>query len=388
MSMADVKQSVAAYLDPPRPRSARDVPPPPPAESLLAALRPARFGGPVDLDRTPSPERSTEGFISDAHSVSNLNGYARSFTTVDDRDSSPLRETPARVISDNDFQKIVDRLYQTQKTYDDRRDRKIKEKDVAEMQGVQQKPTINKRSAELTQSMAPLTNRQSKLLEERAEERALLVQRAEDAELSHVHGPEICPRSEKIKRTVDDLMAWNDAKLAKRKVLQGQKSREEVYSFQPQVNSKSRKIFKQFRQTEEPMWDRLLRENEERKAKRTLQRELGADNRDTFYPVISQRARRVKREGRIFDRLYDNARQQKRPTDDPDVEVVYRANSRAGSRSRPAEADDQSRTFERSFSPPPRPHTAGSRPQSVGTVNVVAYDPEFDHIFNHVRFGQ
>ena len=37
-----------------------------------------------------------------------------------------------------------------------------------------------------------------------------------------------------------------------------------------EVNSKSTKIFKQFRQTDEAHWDRMLRESDEKKAKQKL----------------------------------------------------------------------------------------------------------------------
>jgi hypothetical protein len=232
--------------------------------------------------------------MSDAYSASAVNGYTRSLTTAEDREASPLRDpSPVRVITGKDFAKIVDRLYQTQKSYNERRERKVKERDAAEMENVLAKPKICKRSAEMASSVAPLTARQSKLLEERAEVLKAAQAKAQAAERAKIHGPHLCPRSHNIKRTVDDLQKWNEAKIEKRKEMQTKKSNAEVYSFQPQVNSKSTKIFKQFRQTDEAHWDRMLRESDEKKAKQKLEHELGADAQDSkFYPDISQRARR------------------------------------------------------------------------------------------------
>ena len=47
-------------------------------------------------------------------------------------------------------------------------------------------------------------------------------------------------RSHNIKRTVDDLQKWNEAKIEKRKEMQTKKSNAEVYSFQPQVSLSKR----------------------------------------------------------------------------------------------------------------------------------------------------
>jgi hypothetical protein len=304
-------------------------------------------------------------------------------TTAEDRESSPLREaSPVRVITQKDFAKIVDRLYQTQKSYNERRERKVKERDAAEMENVQAKPVINRKSAELTSTMVPLTARQTKLLEERAEVQKKAQAQAKAAELAKIHGPHLCPRSHDIKRTVDDLLTWNDAKLAKRKELQAKKSQAEVYSFQPQVNSKSTKIFKQFRQTDEAHWDRLLRESDEKKAKRKLENELGGDGRESkFYPEISQRARRVKREGSIYDRLYESSRHKRfgYPTDDVHVEAAARTGARTSSPDASRYSRPDSPSLRLRFNPAPRAQESG------GKVNVVTYDPMFDHIFNHVR---
>ena len=44
------------------------------------------------------------------------------------------------------------------------------------------------------------------------------------------------------------------------------------------------------RRTDEPMWDRMLREHGEKKAKRALEKELGADARDQSAARIRQGA--------------------------------------------------------------------------------------------------
>jgi len=134
-------------------------------------------------------------------------------------------------------------------------------------------------------------------------------------------------------------------------------------------------------QTDEAHWDRMLRESDEKKAKQKLEHELGADAQDSkFYPEISQRARRVKREGSIYERLYESSRHKRFGYDDTQVGAA----SRSGGRTSSPDVRRSSRLLEPPslqlrFNPAPR------APESSGKVNVVTYDPQFDHIFDHVR---
>lgn len=137
---------------------------------------------------------------------------------------------------------VVDRLYDAQKRYDQNRNERQYEAAEAAKLEIRSGPVINARSARLASANAPIEVRSEHLRQKR--ERILECQRQlvrERTEAAVTGTPSIHPRSQRLHRTVADLMHWEDRK-QKRRSLQQHRQMEQrlrTCTFRPMVRASS-----------------------------------------------------------------------------------------------------------------------------------------------------
>jgi len=137
---------------------------------------------------------------------------------------------------------VVHRLYDAQKRYEQNRAERQQEKAEAAKAEIRSGPVINSRSARIASTNAPIQVRTEHLNQIR--ERALECERRlvrERADATFTGTPSIRPRSQKLQRTVDDLMRWEDQKQKRRSVQQHRQLEEQkrTCTFRPKVRSSS-----------------------------------------------------------------------------------------------------------------------------------------------------
>merc|ERR1719463_132865 len=173
---------------------------------------------------------------------------------------------------------------------------------------------MNPKSVSLIKGKTNLEERTKKMLAKKAQEReAALKERAEKEEAS-MGAPAISSKSRQLARgrssAVDAMYAWEAQRVAR---LQAQKEQKEEEArklpFRPELSARSEQLFRQFRQTNEPVEVRLLRSHDERQEKGRQDREFSAkildeSFKDTFRPSITGRAQSLHRNGPTHERLF------------------------------------------------------------------------------------
>mmetsp|Transcript_24918 Transcript_24918/g.60418 ORF Transcript_24918/g.60418 Transcript_24918/m.60418 type:complete len:422 (+) Transcript_24918:43-1308(+) len=218
----------------------------------------------------------------------------------------------AKKISPDEFDAIVKRLEISGTTYAERRRAAQIERQAEIMKQCTGQPTINRRSRKMARHVEGIVARSQKVIHAHAQSVAKAKSEQEKRERSETRfAPEINAASRKIARSLSELHMWDkgrEDRLRSMREVKDQQERE-LCTFKPEVNGKSQKIFRQFRQTDEPAAERLLREAEEREAKKDLEREylLSQTATETYVPSITSMAQRMNLQGRVFDRLYGDA---------------------------------------------------------------------------------
>mmetsp|Transcript_26873 Transcript_26873/g.59437 ORF Transcript_26873/g.59437 Transcript_26873/m.59437 type:complete len:422 (+) Transcript_26873:26-1291(+) len=236
--------------------------------------------------------------------------HARSYEmrAVDPEDERPGQKK----ISPDEFDAIVKRLEVSGTTYAERRRAAQLERQAEIMKQCTGQPIINRRSRKMARHVEGIVARSQKVIHAHAQSVAKAKSEQEKKERSETRfAPEINAASRRIARSLSELHLWDKGREDRLRSMREVKDQQErdLCTFKPEVNGKSQKIFKQFRQTDEPAAERLLREAEEREAKKDLEREylLSQTATETYVPSITSMAQRMNLQGRVFDRLYGDA---------------------------------------------------------------------------------
>jgi len=293
--------------------------------------------------------------------------------------------SPARKLTEAEVDHLVDRLHMSAQTVEQRNAKLRAEAAQKELDGCTFKPEISKRSQKM---LVQKEREESETMMTPQQQRS----KKDQARWSH--------RQQK----------WNETRMRKREEQKMQLEEDEECTFRPELNQKSVKIFRQFRQTAERPHERLLREHSERCAKKEIEHEyLKAEQLgEVFQPRISPKAERLQMQTGVFTRLYGDALTRKAiKAEDPQmssplgIQIQFQGDEEAVD----SDDDEMWDTGAGNWSPddvtPPPPRQSARmstpkfspaqrtlRPPPTAAVQEINYRPEHEKVINYLRaFG-
>jgi hypothetical protein len=275
------------------------------------------------------------------------------------------REPP--VLSETEWQRLVDRLNDSSKTKQISLMRKQHKYIATELAGLNFKPRINPLSRDMAAENLRLYegDRLQHVVKSKAEKIAKARHQLQKAEIDKcTFQPNLTKKAQKKTRDVEDLMLYGEIKkqrlFQRRQYIQDLQDRE--LTFKPHVNRKSERLVAKMAS------EGRLRPTGGRRGYTGTNEDPG-HGEDTFSPKINKRSKSVKLNGQVYERLYESA---------------FKANQ--------DKAELQNKYINKHIrggvivSPNKNNRNRNKRDDNLyGRINVVRYQPKHDFILR--RFG-
>lgn len=209
------------------------------------------------------------------------------------------------VLSETEWEKLVERLNDSSKTRQISLMRKQHKHIATELAGLNFKPRINPLSRDMAAENLRLYegDRLKHVVKSKAEKIAKARHQLQKAEIDKcTFQPNLTKKAQRKKRDVEDLMLYGEIKKQRlhqrRQYIQDLQDRE--LTFKPHVNRKSEKLVAKMAR------EGRLRPTGGRRGYTGTNEDPG-HGEDTFAPKINKRSKSVQLNGQVYDRLYESA---------------------------------------------------------------------------------
>jgi len=336
-----------------------------------------------------------DSFLGSNFSSPSYQGYMNRINSLS-QDST--EEQDRRKLTESEVGELVERLHTSNHATEQRIAQMKELKARAELEGCTFSPQISAKAKQSARHTTHIWERSREALKKKQEAIDELRKKKEEEENRIL--AKASPTKARSKEAQENWsrrqQQLQESRLRRQEERKMQLEEDEECTFRPELNQKSLKIFRQFRQTSEKPHERLLREHSERCAKKEIERDFmrSEERGEVFQPRISPKAERLQMRTGVFDRLYGDALTRKAiragqedslmdSTETGSVEAVEESD--AGTTPiplKPARPSDAtaSPVSSASFSPPPR---ASPRPQVA--LQEVVYRPEHDKVIDYLR---
>ena len=272
------------------------------------------------------------------------------------------------VLSETEWEKLVERLNDSSKTRQISLMRKQHKHIATELAGLNFKPRINPLSRDMAAENLRLYegDRLKHVVKSKAEKIAKARHQLQKEEIDKcTFQPNLTKKAQRKQRDVEDLMLYGEIKKQRlhqrRQYIQDLQDRE--LTFKPHVNRKSEKLVAKMAR------EGRLRPTGGRRGYTGTNEDPG-HGEDTFAPKINKRSKSVQLNGQVYERLYESAFKSQQGKTDLQNKYIN-DHVRGGVTVSPAKAMRRKRD------------DRNDHPQ--GHMNVVRYQPKHDFILR--RFG-
>ncbi|KAG9394717.1 hypothetical protein J8273_3690 [Carpediemonas membranifera] len=208
------------------------------------------------------------------------------------------RITEGRTITPGAETDLLDRLQKWGENHEHKMKIAVQQKEQQEALRVPAKPTINEKSRALVANIPRIEDRQRDFLQTREhkieqQRKALLAE-----EQAKLHGPHINRKSRQLAAHGTDMAKWSEQRERNLERLKKKREEEEACEFKPKISTRSKKLVSS-RSQDKSAFERLT--NYMPKPAAPVEAAPGK-------PVITDHARRLKRETPAWQRLYETGR--------------------------------------------------------------------------------
>jgi len=273
------------------------------------------------------------------------------------------------VLTENEWEKLVERLNDSSKTRQISLMRKQHKHIASELAGLNFKPRINPLSRDMAAENLRLYegDRLKHVVKSKAEKIAKARHQLQKSEMDKcTFQPNLTNKARRKERDVEDLMLYGEIKKQRlhqrRQYIQDLQDRE--LTFKPHVNRKSERLVAKMQR------EGRLRPTGGRRGYTGTNEDPG-HGEDTFAPKINKRSKSVQLKGQVYDRLYESAFKSQQGKAHLQNKYIN-DHVRGGVTVSPAKAMQ-------------RGQNGGRDVQQQGHMNVVRYQQKYDFILR--RFG-